>query len=61
MTEQCVHHWIIEPPSSLYSRGVCRKCGEERMFTNEFPKNWLTADYYSRFRYTERHMARRTR
>ena len=30
----CVHHWDIESPNGLYSRGICRYCGEERMFSN---------------------------
>ncbi len=30
----CAHHWRIASPSGIYSRGVCRKCGEERLFAN---------------------------
>jgi hypothetical protein len=35
------HHWVIEEPSGPMSRGVCKRCGEEREF-----KNWLSdADF----------------
>jgi hypothetical protein len=33
-TESCAHHWGLEPPNGPESRGVCRVCGEERMFPN---------------------------
>ncbi len=33
-TDQCEHHWLIEPPSGPTSNGVCRVCGEERSFEN---------------------------
>ncbi|MFP4641084.1 MAG: hypothetical protein ACOC6S_00065 [Chloroflexota bacterium] len=36
---QCVHHWIIDPPTERFSRGVCQKCGEVRLFRNDFWSN----------------------
>jgi hypothetical protein len=33
-TETCRHHWIIETPSGPFSKGVCKLCGEERVFEN---------------------------
>lgn len=30
----CVHHWIVEPASGPISRGRCKRCGEERTFSN---------------------------
>ena len=33
-TDQCEHHWLIEPPSGPTSNGTCRICGEERAFEN---------------------------
>ena len=30
----CVHHWIIEPAVGFKSRGVCKRCGEEKEFYN---------------------------
>jgi len=33
---QCIHHWLIEPPTSPVSKGVCKKCGEEREFHNDY-------------------------
>ena len=32
--EECVHHWMIDSPSGPASRGVCRKCGQEKDFPN---------------------------
>jgi hypothetical protein len=31
---ECQHHWYIETPAGSTSRGVCRRCGEERDFRN---------------------------
>ena len=33
-TEQCVHHWLIEPPQASTSKGRCVRCGRERVFDN---------------------------
>jgi hypothetical protein len=33
-TEQCVHHWIVAPPDGPTSGARCRRCGEERAFSN---------------------------
>lgn len=30
----CQHHWYIETPAGSTSRGICRRCGEEREFRN---------------------------
>lgn len=30
----CRHHWMIEPPDGPLSKGVCKLCGEVRMFNN---------------------------
>lgn len=30
----CQHHWYIATPAGSTSRGVCRRCGEEREFRN---------------------------
>ncbi len=32
---QCVHHWIIEPPDQIVSKGVCIKCGAKKSFLNK--------------------------
>lgn len=35
--ETCVHHWMIEPADGCpTSKGVCRRCGEERVFENHW-------------------------
>lgn len=28
----CRHHWMIETPNGVTSRGVCKRCGLERDF-----------------------------
>ena len=30
----CRHHWIIETPHGVTSRGVCKRCGGTRRFPN---------------------------
>lgn len=30
----CRHHWIIEPPNGPVSKGVCKLCGEVKVFDN---------------------------
>ena len=30
----CSHHWLIEPPSGPTSKGVCKLCGEVKVFDN---------------------------
>ena len=31
---ECRHHWIIDSPAGPVSKGLCRLCGEERLFQN---------------------------
>lgn len=39
-TETCVHHWMIEPADGRpTSKGVCRRCGEERVFENHWDED----------------------
>ena len=37
----CRHHWIVESPNGPTSHGRCRRCGEEREFTNAHGDQWL--------------------
>ena len=30
----CKHHWVIEPPNGPTSKGVCKLCGELKLFDN---------------------------
>ena len=40
----CVHHWLIEAPEGPVSKGICKKCGEEKEFQNYFPySSWDNA------------------
>ncbi len=42
---QCVHHWVIEPPSGPVSKGVCKICGTEKEFKNHvFYSDWVSED-----------------
>ena len=34
--DACVHHWVIEPPTSPLSKGICKICGAEKEFYNEY-------------------------
>ena len=31
---ECRHYWIIDSPAGPASKGICRLCGEERLFQN---------------------------
>ena len=35
MKINCRHHWIIEVAAESLSKGVCRLCGEEKLFRNQ--------------------------
>ncbi|MCH7718947.1 MAG: hypothetical protein IIB21_05700 [Chloroflexi bacterium] len=33
-TRSCQHHWVIETPHGVTSRGMCKRCGTTRRFPN---------------------------
>lgn len=35
--DQCHHYWVIEMANGPQSQGVCRHCGEEKVFLNTIP------------------------
>ncbi len=37
---ECIHHWIIEPPSGPKSLGRCKHCGEHQEFINSWVPGW---------------------
>ena len=45
MNNKCVkgtptkHHWILETPNGKLSEGICKNCGESKMFPNILP--WM--------------------
>ena len=42
----CTHHWIIETPNGPISKGVCKLCGEEREFSNQYrPNNTMVSGW----------------
>ena len=42
--ETCIHHWIIEENTGLESCGVCKLCGETRIF-----QNWIDLHVEGRY------------
>ena len=44
----CTHHWDIQPPAGPQSLGVCRRCKEERLFSNASEKDFGTWAHSSR-------------
>ena len=30
----CAHHWVIESPEKATSKGVCKLCGQVKIFEN---------------------------
>ncbi len=34
MQPSCIHRWLIATPNGVTSRGVCKRCGTEREFSN---------------------------
>jgi hypothetical protein len=41
-TVGCSHHWIIEAAMLPLSKGVCRVCGEEKLFRNQLSWEEIT-------------------
>ena len=39
MKEKCIHHWVIETPDGRFSKGVCSKCGNNKLFDNVIEDN----------------------
>ena len=37
----CQHHWVLDSPTGLVSKGTCRSCGEEREFPNYIEGHWI--------------------
>jgi hypothetical protein len=37
MTSQCCHHWVIETAAGPDSKGRCKFCRAEKIFTNYMP------------------------
>ncbi len=33
-TPKCLHHWIVETPHGVTSRGLCKRCGATKRFPN---------------------------
>ncbi|MDO8568885.1 MAG: hypothetical protein Q7R57_09265 [Dehalococcoidales bacterium] len=42
---KCCHYWVIESPNGYNSRGVCKLCGEERIFNNSAERYLIKKRY----------------
>ena len=31
---KCLHHWMVETPHGVTSRGLCKRCGASKRFPN---------------------------
>ena len=38
----CQHHWVIGRPAGPVSKGLCRRCGEERDFPSYNEGDWIS-------------------
>ena len=47
-SDDCVHHWIIEPAGGPTSVGVCAKCGAAKDFSNSVYTTPWGAGYHDR-------------
>ena len=43
-TKTCTHFWDVEQTEHIEAKGVCRLCGEQRMFPNQKPFYTNTRD-----------------
>lgn len=41
----CQHYWVIDSPHGPESRGVCRKCGDQKAFLNTFRSYYWEEDF----------------
>ncbi len=39
--QNCIHHWIIEPPEGHVSYGQCKRCGTVAEFYNTFISDFV--------------------
>ena len=40
----CTHYWLLAAPTSPYTQGTCKKCGDTREFQHQWDikdENWL--------------------
>ena len=39
--QDCIHHWIIEPPDGDMSYGTCKHCGRVAVFYNTYVTDFV--------------------
>jgi hypothetical protein len=44
---KCAHYWIIEPATGATSMGMCKLCGAEKEFSNQFKRSSLISPDFS--------------
>ena len=54
----CPHHWDVETPNGAHVTGVCRKCGEQRVYWTAGPPDLNKARAYAAPHYEPPTMAR---
>jgi hypothetical protein len=45
----CKHHWLIEPANGPTSRGICKLCGEVKLFDNVLADLLSSVDTFTPF------------
>jgi hypothetical protein len=45
----CKHHWLIEPANGPTSKGVCKLCGEVKLFDNVLAELLSPVDSFTPF------------
>ncbi|MDO8491068.1 MAG: hypothetical protein Q7T04_03515 [Dehalococcoidia bacterium] len=45
---ECKHHWMIESPNGVESRGICKACGARKAFSNSWQySSWARGEIIS--------------
>jgi len=44
---KCAHYWLIEPATGPTSMGICKLCGTQKEFSNQFRRNGLAGGHSS--------------
>ncbi len=45
---ECKHHWLIESPNGVESRGICKACGATKSFSNSWQySSWARGEIIS--------------
>lgn len=39
--QNCIHHWVIDPPGDHMSNGKCKRCGKVTEFYNTYTNDFV--------------------